>query len=297
MNILNKKLYFFILFFYVFTSSVSYNLYAYTSQSSNVWVIDSSNGHGNIVADIINQGSPDANVVREFITNSDMVSSYKVAEAIYKAVKNKADIINLSLGASELSSTLYDAIIYAREHGVIVVAAAGNDGSVNYPAALDEVISVGACNASYSSEGDTCASDTVYSNGQYYIGTSFAAPRITAEIANRMITSGDSADIAAEYVTGSKIPTGGSTPELVNNDVLVELLRLIYFALLGNKPYTKTLIEIYKYNYDKKYKSKISKNYNEHDYPPNNPHNDDDENYSGSVSPRDPTESRNSHRH
>ena len=70
-----------------------------------------------------------------------------VAEGIYYAVDNGADVISLSLGGPDPSSTLEDAVEYAYDHGVVVIAASGNDGvgSVRYPAAYDSyVIAVGA---------------------------------------------------------------------------------------------------------------------------------------------------------
>ena len=61
-----------------------------------------------------------------------------------------ADIINLSLGSQTYSQSMATAVLAAREAGVIVVAASGNnalDGNaVNYPAANDGVISVAATN-------------------------------------------------------------------------------------------------------------------------------------------------------
>ena len=61
-----------------------------------------------------------------------------------------ADIINLSLGALTYSQSMATAVLSAREAGVIVIAASGNnalDGNaVNYPAANDGVISVSATN-------------------------------------------------------------------------------------------------------------------------------------------------------
>ncbi|MBN7798211.1 S8 family peptidase [Parahaliea mediterranea] len=58
----------------------------------------------------------------------------------------RADVINLSLGGAGSSQALRNAIARARERGVIVVAAAGNENSSqpSYPAAYPGVISVGA---------------------------------------------------------------------------------------------------------------------------------------------------------
>ncbi|MDA8138879.1 MAG: S8 family serine peptidase [Desulfobacteraceae bacterium] len=73
-----------------------------------------------------------------------------------------ADIINMSLGGTETSKVLEDAITAASDAHVILIAAAGNDGSdtPEYPAAYPQVISVSAVDAAaqpafYTSFGDT----------------------------------------------------------------------------------------------------------------------------------------------
>ncbi len=69
-----------------------------------------------------------------------------VASAIVWAADNGAKVINLSLGAESPSLLLEDAVNYAYDKGVVVVAAAGNSGIgvLNYPAAYANVIAVGA---------------------------------------------------------------------------------------------------------------------------------------------------------
>ncbi|MDG4598056.1 MAG: S8 family peptidase [Candidatus Contendobacter sp.] len=58
----------------------------------------------------------------------------------------RADVINMSIGGTSFSSGLQDACNQARAAGVVIVAAAGNDGTteLNYPAAFPGVIAVGA---------------------------------------------------------------------------------------------------------------------------------------------------------
>jgi subtilisin family serine protease len=75
----------------------------------------------------------------------------KAAEAIEYAANNGARIINASWGGNDYSNTLYNAIDYARQKNVLVVAAAGNDENNNdagpfYPASfnLANIISVAA---------------------------------------------------------------------------------------------------------------------------------------------------------
>ncbi len=91
--------------------------------------------------------------------------SATIAKGIRYAVKHGAQVINLSLEfdmtvtASQIPDII-SAINFAHRHGVVVVAAAGNDSSsqLAYPAAVPAVISVGAttrdrCLAGYSNGG------------------------------------------------------------------------------------------------------------------------------------------------
>lgn len=69
-----------------------------------------------------------------------------VADGIIWAVDHGADVVNLSLGGSASAQIIEDAVKYAYENGVTVVAASGNENAaVSYPAAYDNyVIAVGA---------------------------------------------------------------------------------------------------------------------------------------------------------
>ncbi|MGQ9577524.1 MAG: S8 family peptidase [Candidatus Aminicenantales bacterium] len=62
-----------------------------------------------------------------------------LAEAIIWATDNQAAVINLSIGGDEPSDTLKEALRYAYQKGVVIIAATGNDsGPVLYPAAYDD---------------------------------------------------------------------------------------------------------------------------------------------------------------
>jgi len=68
-----------------------------------------------------------------------------LARGVMFAADHGAHIINLSLSGRKSSQLLQDAIQYATNKGVLIVAAAGNSGgTVEYPAAYDSVIAVGA---------------------------------------------------------------------------------------------------------------------------------------------------------
>jgi PKD repeat protein len=125
-----------------------------------------------------------------------LISEY---EGVAFAVNQGARVINMSWGASVPSQTGLAVINEAYNSGVVLVAAAGNDGNsnVNYPAGYQGVISVGATNnidvrASFSNYGSSvdisAPGSQIWSlapnNGtSVKNGTSFAAPLVSAAAA------------------------------------------------------------------------------------------------------------------
>jgi thermitase len=84
-----------------------------------------------------------------------------IANAIVYAADRGANIISMSFGSSNVSSTILQSIIYAKSKGAILVASAGNESAnrKTYPAAYENVISVSASTnankkASFSQYGD-----------------------------------------------------------------------------------------------------------------------------------------------
>ncbi len=69
-----------------------------------------------------------------------------IAEAIKFAADNGADVINMSLGGGGESQLMKDAINYAHNKGVVIIAAAGNENqnSASYPARYPNVLAVSA---------------------------------------------------------------------------------------------------------------------------------------------------------
>src|SRR3989338_4845936 len=110
-----------------------------------------------------------------------------IARAIRYAADNGANIISMSLGGDSEGSLEKDAIAYALGKGVLVVAAAGNDGpadgSIDYPGANPDVVAVGAIDfseavASWSSRG--------INDGDYVVEArevELAAPGVAVESA------------------------------------------------------------------------------------------------------------------
>jgi len=93
------------------------------------------NGHGTKVAGIIAADgntlgvAPKAKILAYKVSeDGEGVSSELIMKAIKKAVEDKADIINISLGVNITNSKIDSAVNHALDNGIFVVTAAGNDG-------------------------------------------------------------------------------------------------------------------------------------------------------------------------
>ncbi len=151
-----------------------------------------------------------------------------VANGIRWAADHGAHVINLSLGGSQDSKILQEAVRHARSLGVVVVAAAGNSGgSVGYPGGTEGVIGVSASDqgdklASFSSRGpgvDIAApgvevvQQTICQEGknqceQYAVwkGTSMASPHVAAAAA-LLVGAGvtDPADVERRLAESARV--------------------------------------------------------------------------------------------
>lgn len=145
------------------------------------------NGHGTHVASTIAEGTNNG-IAGAGIAFSTSIMPIKVLDAtgsgtvadvvqgLTYATQNGAKVINLSLGANYASQTLRDAITTAINAGIIVVAAAGNEGgsSLALPAGYPGVLSVSALGktdtiASYSNTGTGLALSAPGGDGTDYV--------------------------------------------------------------------------------------------------------------------------------
>ncbi len=157
--------------------------------------------HGTSVASIIagTEGiAPNAELlVVRVLDDEGLGNSYHVAEGIVQATDLGVKIINLSLAVYQDSGLLREAVRYAAERGVLLVAAAGNDGYARmpYPAAYEDVIAVTAVDAN--------GRQAVFPNQSKSID--IAAPGVAIltakEDAGTVLFTGTSA--AAPFVTGT----------------------------------------------------------------------------------------------
>lgn len=154
----------------------------------------------------------------------------------------QVDVINMSFSTNESNNGFLRAISGVHRRGIVMVAAAGNDGGgVNFPARFPEVIAVSAIDrndqiASFSSFGpeiNFCAPGvditSTWQGSGYSVksGTSFAAPHVTGTIADLINYYGP----MPPYEIREMLNAGAVTLEKLNRNQqgagLVELPRII----------------------------------------------------------------------
>jgi len=162
--------------------------------------VSDENGHGTHVAGILAGNSSSSLIMPLKVSDGKNVKLSNVVKAVKYAADNGAKIINLSLGLKAESKALKEAVKYAVEKDVILVAAAGNENSSEkfFPAALPEVIAVAAINnqdekvfisnfgdwVDFSGKGQDVLSLDLEGGYVYKTGTSQAAPLVSAKIAD-----------------------------------------------------------------------------------------------------------------
>lgn len=172
------------------------------------------NGHGTSVAGVIAAGGNNGVGIAGLLWNAKLMpvkaldqwgdgTEKDLGEGILQAIKKNAKIIVMSVGLYRYSPYMLDIVRYAESQGVLLVAAAGNDGvslggkaTVKYPAAYPTVLAVGGAKSGGSPdprsnagpELDLLAPWHVYTTavgGGYKKeeGTSLAAPQVAAAAA------------------------------------------------------------------------------------------------------------------
>jgi thermitase len=194
------------------------------------------NGHGTHTAGTIaartNNGIGVASLgyqtrllIGKVATDRGVGSVAAVVQGLEWAVANGARVVNMSFTFAGPSTALEDAVNDAWNHGIVVVAAAGNSGSSikTYPGAYEHCIAVAATTAmdaragfsnygpwvSVAAPGDEILS--LYKHGQtaYMSGTSMAAPHVSALAALLWANGGRSNDSIRYAIVSSGSPTLG----------------------------------------------------------------------------------------
>jgi subtilisin family serine protease len=178
----------------------------------------------------------------------------ELSNAIIETVDAGANIINLSLGLSRTSLTVYaklqEAYDYALKKGVIIVAAAGNQGNIGNISLINHqwLIPVASCDENslldpISNFGPSIGNRglmapgvnirSTYPGGQYshMNGTSFAAPFVTGAIALlwSIFTNATAASIIYSVIKSASSNRSRSViPPLLNAEAAWQLLKNTY---------------------------------------------------------------------
>ena len=159
-------------------------------------------GHGTMTTGLVHLVAPNAKILplKAFTSNGTGYLSNIVA-ALYYAVQHHANVVNMSFDVSTPSAALSQAVSYANQSGIVLVAAAGNENTSApvYPAALNSnVMGVASttdwdARSSFSNYGNTDV--WIAAPGEYVIstfpggtyasasGTSFSSPLVAGAAA------------------------------------------------------------------------------------------------------------------
>ncbi|MBT2571240.1 S8 family serine peptidase [Planococcus sp. ISL-110] len=129
------------------------------------------------------------------------------------AVAANVDIINLSLGSYYYSEALNQSIQQAHKQGIVIVAAAGNDGTRNshYPSSLANVISVGAVTSN--------DINSLFSNKGPTIDVTAPGTDIYSSLPNNLFGPLSGTSMAAPIVSGVAALIKADKPALSNKEI------------------------------------------------------------------------------
>src|SRR6266852_5387133 len=181
-------------------------------------------GHGTMVAGIIHLVAPTARIMPLKAFQADGTGYLSdILRAVYFAVQNGANVINMSFNLPTYSAEMAKAAKFAVHHQVICIASAGNDGreEMVYPAGLPSVMGVGSTanddtRSTFSNYGDDLVwvaapgegVITTYPFGTYAAGwgTSFSTPMVSGAAALLLSVSANCNESCAEKSVAHAVP-------------------------------------------------------------------------------------------
>lgn len=198
-----------------------------TGQANNSavgnWYNDG-NGHGTHVAGTIaaydnNEGvvgvypGVDMHIVKIFNDNGQWTYASDLIDAITQCQDAGSNVVNMSLGGGSSSTTERNAMQSFTDAGMLLVAAAGNDGNSakSYPASYDAVMSVAAVDSN-----ENRASYSQY-NDQVEIAAPGSAVQSTYPTNTYAALSGTS--MATPHVAGGAALVWSYFPQCTNNEI------------------------------------------------------------------------------
>jgi thermitase len=204
-------------------------------------------GHGTGIAGLIVQTAPRATILPIRVLGPDGTGDVaNIVLAIDWAIQKGANVINLSLGTDKDVASFKQAVTYAAQAGVYVVAAAGNEGSTSllYPAAYmttatghEKMLSAGSfssalllslfCNSGaaleYVAPGEFMTSAYPDLRVAQYTGSSFATPVVAGAVALAMGEASTSANKQSvySYLSSSSVSLGSNLGKRIDTTNLL----------------------------------------------------------------------------
>ncbi len=147
------------------------------------------------------------------LDSSGAGSTYAVAQGIIWATDHGAKVINMSLGNYADAQFLHEAIKYAYDRDVVLIAASGNDNTnrPGYPAAYPEVLGVAAV--------DARKQKAAFSNYGDYIGVAAPGVNIASTYPNNQYAALSGTSMASPHVTALAALIRSVNPKLKNTEV------------------------------------------------------------------------------
>lgn len=181
-------------------------------------------GHGTMVMGVIHLVAPTAQLLPLKAFKSDGTANLSdILRAIYYAVQNNANVINMSFDTKTASPELQNALDYANQLGVVSVASVGNDSAQEtvYPAALqDDVMGV-------ASVGSTTATDSTRSSfsnfGTAIVWLSAPGEEIVTTYPFGTYAAGWGTSFSAPFVSGGAALLRGLDTGLVQSQTAAAL--------------------------------------------------------------------------
>ncbi|MFH8752729.1 S8 family serine peptidase [Streptomyces rimosus] len=177
-------------------------------------------GHGPSQADGIMGLAPDAKILPvKTQTSEDTLSGQGFAAPLRYAVDQGAKVVNMSFGQGQIGDDEKDAINYALQKDVLLVAGTGNDGesTPQYPAAAPGVLAVGA----------VTKNNQVWENSNYGPHTRLLAPGegiYSAGLGSKYRQADGTSDATA-YVSAAAALVRSKFPDLTAGQVANRLTK------------------------------------------------------------------------
>lgn len=191
------------------------------------WVASLAAGRGNPDGTGMIGVAPEANLLSVslgFGASASVPFAEQVAEAMRWSVDHGADIINLSFTTNTLDwdESWDEAFLYAFEHDVVVVVAAGNRGSgtsmVGAPATIPGVLTVGGVDQTGTASRDASTQGIT-------IGISAPSESLLGMSADGTVVSWDGTSGAAPIVAGAAALVRAAHPELDAANVINRIIK------------------------------------------------------------------------